>query len=48
MERGSWLFPDGVDRARMLDMDRHLRPVRCAVFGVLGIALMACGPRLGW
>jgi len=32
----------------MLDMDRHLRPVRRAVFGVLGIALVACGPRLGW
>jgi diguanylate cyclase (GGDEF)-like protein len=48
MERGSWLFPDGVDRARMLDMDRHLRPVRRAVFGVLGIALVACGPQLGW
>ena len=48
MERGSWLFPDGVDRERMLDMDRHLRPVRRAVFGVLGIALVACGPQLGW
>jgi diguanylate cyclase (GGDEF)-like protein len=48
MERGSWLFPDGVDRERMLDMDRHLRPVRRAVFGVLAIALIACGPQLGW
>jgi diguanylate cyclase (GGDEF)-like protein len=48
MERGSWLFPDGVDRERMLDMDRHLRPVRRAVFAVLGVALIACGPQLGW
>jgi diguanylate cyclase (GGDEF)-like protein len=48
MERGSWLFPDGVDRERMLEMDRHLRPVRRAVFGVLGVALIACGPQLGW
>jgi diguanylate cyclase (GGDEF)-like protein len=48
MERGSWLFPDGVDRQRMLDMDRHLRPVRRAVFGVLAIALVASGPQLGW
>jgi diguanylate cyclase (GGDEF)-like protein len=32
----------------MLDMDRHLRPVRRAVFGVLAIALIACGPQLGW
>jgi diguanylate cyclase (GGDEF)-like protein len=48
MEQGSWLFPDGVDRERMLDMDRHLRPVRRAVFAVLGIALVASGPWLGW
>ena len=48
MERGSWLFSDGVDRERMLDMDRHLRPVRRAVFAVLAIALVACGPQLGW
>jgi diguanylate cyclase (GGDEF)-like protein len=32
----------------MLDMDRHLRPVRRAVFGVLALALVACGPQLGW
>jgi diguanylate cyclase (GGDEF)-like protein len=32
----------------MLDMDRHLRPVRRAVFAVLGVALIACGPQLGW
>jgi hypothetical protein len=48
MERGSWLFPDGVDRERMLDMDRHLRPVRRALFAVLGVALIACGLQLGW
>ena len=34
METGSWLFPDGVDRERMLDMDRQLQTVRRAVFGV--------------
>jgi predicted signal transduction protein with EAL and GGDEF domain len=32
----------------MLDMDRNLRPVRRAVFGVLAIALVASGPQLGW
>jgi len=48
MGQGSWLFPDGVDRERMLDMDRHLQPVRRAVFGVLAIALVASGPWLGW
>jgi diguanylate cyclase (GGDEF)-like protein len=48
MERASWLFPDGVDRERMLEMDKYLQPVRRAVFGVLGIALVASGPWLGW
>ena len=37
MAGSSWLFPDGVDRARMLDMDRRLRPVRRAAFGVLAL-----------
>ncbi|MFL5866057.1 MAG: diguanylate cyclase [Thermoleophilaceae bacterium] len=48
MRGGSWLFPDGVDRERMLEMDAHLQPVRRAVFGVLGVALIASGPWLGW
>jgi diguanylate cyclase (GGDEF)-like protein len=46
--KGSWLFPDGVDRDRMLDMDRRISPVRRAAFGVLGLALLASGPWLGW
>src|SRR3954452_3854720 len=44
----SWLFPDGVDRERMLDNDRRLAPIRGAAFLVLGLALVACGPWLGW
>jgi GGDEF domain-containing protein len=48
MTTGSWLFPDGVDRERMLEMDRYLRPVRRAAFAVLAVALLACGPWLGW
>ena len=48
MEKGSWLFPGGVDRERMLDMDRQLQTVRRAVFGILAIALVASGPQLGW
>jgi diguanylate cyclase (GGDEF)-like protein len=32
----------------MLDMDRRLRPVRRAAFGALALALIACGPWLGW
>jgi diguanylate cyclase (GGDEF)-like protein len=48
MERASWLFPDGVDRERMLELDKYLQPVRRAVFAILGVALIACGPWLGW
>jgi diguanylate cyclase (GGDEF)-like protein len=48
MNRGSWLFHDGVDRDRMLDMDRQLQPARRLCFAVLGLALLASGPWLGW
>ena len=48
MRRGSWLFHDGVDRERMLDMDRQLRPARRVCFAVLALALIASGPWLGW
>ncbi len=45
---GSWIFPDGADRARMVELDVALRPVRRAVFLVLGICLLSSGPWLGW
>ena len=45
---GSWLFPDGVDRERMLDMEARLRPVRRISFIVLAAALIASGPWVGW
>lgn len=45
---GSWLIGDGLDRERMLDMDRRIAPVRRRTFGVLAVALLACGPWLGW
>src|SRR3954470_2368738 len=48
MHDGSWLFRDGTDRERMLDMDRRLQPVRRSAFAVLALALLACGPWLGW
>jgi len=32
----------------MLDMDRRIGPVRRRTFAVLGVALLACGPWLGW
>jgi diguanylate cyclase (GGDEF)-like protein len=48
MSSGSWLFPKGVDRERMLEMDRQLQSVRRTSFGVLALALVASGPWLGW
>ena len=44
----SRLIRDGVDRERMLDMDRRLVPVRKRSLAVLGVALVASGPWLGW
>jgi diguanylate cyclase (GGDEF)-like protein len=32
----------------MLELDQQLQPVRRAAFGVLAVALAACGPWLGW
>jgi diguanylate cyclase (GGDEF)-like protein len=45
---GSWLIGDGLDRERMLDMDRRIAPVRRRTFAVLGAALVLSGPWLGW
>jgi diguanylate cyclase (GGDEF)-like protein len=47
-EHRSWLCRDGVDRERMIDMDRRLQPVRRKAFVVLGAALLACAPWLGY
>jgi diguanylate cyclase (GGDEF)-like protein len=44
----SWLCRSEMDRERMLDMDRRLAPVRRVALGVLALALLACGPWLGW
>ena len=48
MRDSNWLIRDGMDRERMLDMDRRIRPARKASFAVLALALLACGPWLGW
>jgi diguanylate cyclase (GGDEF)-like protein len=48
METPSWLIRNGSDRARLLDMDRRLRPVRLRTFAVLAGALLASGPWVGW
>jgi diguanylate cyclase (GGDEF)-like protein len=44
----SWLIDGGMDRERMLDMDRLIAPVRQKSFLVIAAALLICGPWLGW
>ena len=47
-ERCSWLLARASDRERMVDMDRRLQPVRKVALAVLAVALVACGPWLGY
>jgi diguanylate cyclase (GGDEF)-like protein len=47
MQMARWLFGD-VDRERLLDMDRRLRPARRNALGVLAAALMISAPWTGW
>lgn len=44
----SWLCPAEADRSRLLDMERRIKPVRVAAMGMLGAALIASGPWVGW
>ena len=44
----SWLCRGDFDRERMLDMEERVRPVRQRAFGILAVALIGCGPWLGW
>ncbi len=46
--RPSWLCRDDFDRERMLDMEERVRPVRQRALAILGVALIAAGPWLGW
>ena len=43
----SWLIRDGMDRERMLDMDKRIQPLRTAALGVLGATLLLGAPWLG-
>lgn len=43
----SWLLRDGMDRERMLDMDKRIRPLRMAALGVLGLTLLLGTPWMG-
>ena len=44
----SWLCPEPGDRARVVDMEGRLRPVRNLAFGALALALIAGGHWVGW
>jgi len=44
----SWLFGDGVDRQRMLDMESRVRPVRQRAAAIMVLAILAAAPWLGW
>ena len=48
MAAKSWLCRDDMDRQRLLDMDERIGPVRRMSIGVIALALVACGPWLGW
>lgn len=43
----SWLIRDGMDRERMLDMDKRIQPLRTAALGVLGATLLLGTPWMG-
>jgi diguanylate cyclase (GGDEF)-like protein len=45
---GTWLCPEPLDRARFVDMERRMRPVRNAVFAVVGAGVVALSVRWGW
>jgi diguanylate cyclase (GGDEF)-like protein len=44
----SWLCREELDRERLLDMEQRLRPRRVASMAILGVALVAAGPWLGF
>jgi diguanylate cyclase (GGDEF)-like protein len=48
MGTSSWLCRDEFDRDRMLDMEERVRPIRQRALAILAVALIACGPWLGW
>jgi diguanylate cyclase (GGDEF)-like protein len=44
----SLLCGDESTRRRMLDMERHMRPARAALFVVMAATLVVLGPSIGW
>ncbi len=48
MERGSWLCPTELDRARVVDANERVRRVRLIGAGAVGLALLSAAPWVGW
>jgi diguanylate cyclase (GGDEF)-like protein len=46
--RVSWLCATQADRERVVDMEQRVKPLRTLSFGVLALALVLCGPWVGW
>jgi diguanylate cyclase (GGDEF)-like protein len=47
-DQGTWLCPTPFDRTRLLDMESRLTGARSVMYGSIGVALVLCGPSLGW
>ena len=45
---GSWLCRDDMDRERLLDMERHVRPVRVITIAIIAIATIGSAGWLGF
>jgi diguanylate cyclase (GGDEF)-like protein len=46
--RGTWLCPTQFDRSRLLDMEARLAAARTVMYAAVAVALIICGPLLGW
>ena len=44
----SWLCRDDVDRERVIDMERRIKPTRTLTFALIAAALVFAGPWEGW
>jgi diguanylate cyclase (GGDEF)-like protein len=46
--QGTWLCPTPFDRTRLLDMEARLSAARTVMYSTVAVALIICGPLLGW
>jgi len=46
--QGTWLCPTQFDRTRLLDMEARLSAARTVMYSAVAVALIICGPLLGW